>query len=204
MSAKLPAHTNVLIVGGGIAGCSIAYHLTKSGVRDVVLLERRQLTCGTTWHAAGLVGQLRATRTLTELAQYTSELYGSLEAETGGLCTVWEGHVGPGAVGAGPHFHRGRDEFFRIPGRRVAQVVMAVATVVDLVAAKRIRAALQPGELRNQSLIVEHALTGKYSRDHTYRIVPCAARDLHGGVGNYLENRISNRIGYGSVKICRV
>jgi glycine cleavage system aminomethyltransferase T/glycine/D-amino acid oxidase-like deaminating enzyme len=83
MTAKLPAHTNVLIVGGGIAGCSIAYHLTKLGIRDVVLLERKQLTCGTTWHAAGLVGQLRATRTLTEHAQYTSALFGSLEAETG-------------------------------------------------------------------------------------------------------------------------
>ena len=83
MSARLPAHTNVLIIGGGIAGCSIAYHLTKVGIRDVVLVERKQLTCGTTWHAAGLVGQLRATRTLTELAQYTSGLYGSLEAETG-------------------------------------------------------------------------------------------------------------------------
>ena len=83
MTAKLPAHANVLIIGGGIAGCSIAYHLTKLGIRDVVLVERKQLTCGTTWHAAGLVGQLRATRTLTELAQYTSALYGSLEAETG-------------------------------------------------------------------------------------------------------------------------
>jgi 4-methylaminobutanoate oxidase (formaldehyde-forming) len=70
-------------VGGGIAGCSIAYHLTKIGVSDVVLLERRQLTCGTTWHAAGLVGQLRATRNLTELAKYTAGLYRSLEAETG-------------------------------------------------------------------------------------------------------------------------
>jgi 4-methylaminobutanoate oxidase (formaldehyde-forming) len=72
-----------VIVGGGIAGCSIAYHLTKIGVTDVVLLERRQLTCGTTWHAAGLVGQLRATRNLTELAKYTAGLYRSLEAETG-------------------------------------------------------------------------------------------------------------------------
>jgi glycine cleavage system aminomethyltransferase T/glycine/D-amino acid oxidase-like deaminating enzyme len=83
MSIKLPTHTNVLIIGGGIAGCSVAYHLTKLGIRDVVLLERKQLTCGTTWHAAGLVGQLRATRTLTEHAQYTSALFGSLEAETG-------------------------------------------------------------------------------------------------------------------------
>lgn len=79
----VPAHASVVIVGGGIAGCSIAYHLTKIGVTDVVLLERRQLTCGTTWHAAGLVGQLRATRNLTELAKYTASLYRSLEAETG-------------------------------------------------------------------------------------------------------------------------
>ncbi len=79
----LPSRTSVVIVGGGIAGCSIAYHLTKIGVTDVILLERRQLTCGTTWHAAGLVGQLRATRNLTELAKYTAELYRSLEAETG-------------------------------------------------------------------------------------------------------------------------
>jgi len=79
----LPSRASVVIVGGGIAGCSIAYHLTKIGLTDVVLLERRQLTCGTTWHAAGLVGQLRATRNLTELAKYTAELFSSLEAETG-------------------------------------------------------------------------------------------------------------------------
>ncbi len=99
MTAPLPAHTNVLIVGGGIAGCSIAYHLTKLGIRDVVLLERKQLTCGTTWHAAGLVGQLRATRTLTELAQYTSSLYGNLEAETG-QATGFRQH---GAVSVATH-----------------------------------------------------------------------------------------------------
>ncbi len=79
----LPAQASVVIIGGGVAGCSIAYHLTKIGVSDVVLLERRRLTCGTTWHAAGLVGQLRATRNLTELAKYTADLYHSLEAETG-------------------------------------------------------------------------------------------------------------------------
>jgi heterotetrameric sarcosine oxidase gamma subunit len=75
--------TEVVIIGGGIIGCSIAYHLTKLGIKDVTLLERRQLTCGTTWHAAGLVPQLRATRTLTELAKYTSELLKELEYETG-------------------------------------------------------------------------------------------------------------------------
>ena len=58
----LPARADVVIIGGGIVGCSIAYHLTKLGITDVLLLERKQLTCGTTWHAAGLVGQLRATR----------------------------------------------------------------------------------------------------------------------------------------------
>jgi len=79
----LPGHASVIIIGGGIAGCSIAYHLTRLGITDVILLERRQLTCGTTWHAAGLVGQLRATRNLTELAKYTADLYHSLEAETG-------------------------------------------------------------------------------------------------------------------------
>ncbi len=80
---SLPHRAGVVIIGGGIAGCSLAYHLTKIGMTDVVLLERKQLTCGTTWHAAGLVGQLRATRNLTELAKYSADLYGSLEAETG-------------------------------------------------------------------------------------------------------------------------
>lgn len=80
---NIPARADVVIIGGGIIGCSIAYHLTKLGISDVVLLERRQLTCGTTWHAAGLVPQLRATRTLTELAKYTSELLRTLETETG-------------------------------------------------------------------------------------------------------------------------
>src|SRR4029079_647038 len=78
----LPTHARVVVVGGGIVGCSVAYHLAKRGCTDVVLLERRQLTCGTTWHAAGLVGQLRATRNLTRLAQYTTELFATLETET--------------------------------------------------------------------------------------------------------------------------
>ena len=69
--------------GGGIIGCSIAYHLAKLGITDVVLLERRQLTCGTTWHAAGLVGQLRASQNMTRLAKYSADLYTKLEAETG-------------------------------------------------------------------------------------------------------------------------
>jgi len=80
---KLPASASVVIIGGGIIGCSIAYHLAKRGLSDVVLLERKQLTCGTTWHAAGLVSMLWPTPYLTELARYTHELYDSLEEETG-------------------------------------------------------------------------------------------------------------------------
>jgi len=79
----LPSHARVVIVGGGIVGCSVAYHLARRGCTDVLLLERRRLTCGTTWHAAGLLGQLRATQNLTRLAQYTTELYAGLERETG-------------------------------------------------------------------------------------------------------------------------
>ena len=73
----------MVIIGGGIIGCSIAYHLTQIGVTDLILLERKQLTCGTTWHAAGLVGQLRASQNMTRLAQYSTELFSSLASETG-------------------------------------------------------------------------------------------------------------------------
>jgi 4-methylaminobutanoate oxidase (formaldehyde-forming) len=80
---ELPKKAKVVIIGGGVIGCSIAYHLTKIGWDDVVLLERKQLTSGTTWHAAGLVGQLRPSINMTKLAKYTGELYRGLEAETG-------------------------------------------------------------------------------------------------------------------------
>ena len=79
----LPSSARVVIIGGGVIGCSVAYHLTKLGWKDVVLLERKQLTSGTTWHAAGLIAQLRATANMTKLARYSQELYGDLEGETG-------------------------------------------------------------------------------------------------------------------------
>ena len=79
----LPSHARVVIIGGGVIGCSIAYHLTKLGWRDVLLLERQRLTCGTTWHAAGLLTTLRDTITQTRLAKYTQDLYRRLEGETG-------------------------------------------------------------------------------------------------------------------------
>ena len=85
----LPTQSRVIVVGGGIAGVSTAYHLALLGVRDVLLLEQGQLTCGTTWHAAGLVGQTRATRNATRMSRYGIELYASLERETG-LATGWK------------------------------------------------------------------------------------------------------------------
>jgi glycine cleavage system aminomethyltransferase T/glycine/D-amino acid oxidase-like deaminating enzyme len=89
MNGNLPTQARVVIVGGGIVGCSVAYHLTKLGWTDVVLLEQGRLSGGTTWHAAGLVGQLRTHRNLTALAQYSTDLYDTLEAETG-LATGWK------------------------------------------------------------------------------------------------------------------
>jgi 4-methylaminobutanoate oxidase (formaldehyde-forming) len=79
----LPARAQVVIVGGGVIGTSVAYHLTRLGWTDVLLLEQGTLSCGTTWHAAGLVGPLRASESGTRLVQYSADLYQSLEAETG-------------------------------------------------------------------------------------------------------------------------
>jgi 4-methylaminobutanoate oxidase (formaldehyde-forming) len=81
--ADLPTRAQVVVVGGGVSGCSVAYHLTKLGWTDVLLLEQGRLSGGTTWHAAGLVGPLRATEAGTRLVQYSAELYAALEAETG-------------------------------------------------------------------------------------------------------------------------
>ena len=81
--AKVPAAAQVVIIGGGIIGCSTAYHLMHEGVRDVVVLERDRLTSGTTFHAAGLVGQLRASANITRLLKYSVDLYRRLETETG-------------------------------------------------------------------------------------------------------------------------
>lgn len=79
----VPETARAVIIGGGVSGCSVAYHLAKLGWKDVVLLERKQLTSGTTWHAAGLIGQLRASRNMTRLAKYSADLYRTLEEETG-------------------------------------------------------------------------------------------------------------------------
>ena len=82
MEKALPSSTKVVVIGGGVAGCSVAYHLAKFGWKDTILLERDQLTSGTTWHAAGLVGQLGATATITKLRKYSLNLYKELEKKT--------------------------------------------------------------------------------------------------------------------------
>ena len=93
-SMALPSQARVVIIGGGIAGCSVAYHLAKLGWEDVVLLERKKLTSGTTWHAAGLVRASLYTANLTRLAKYTADLYTNLEKETGQAT----GFVQPGSL----------------------------------------------------------------------------------------------------------
>ncbi len=80
---NIPEKARVVIIGGGVIGCSVAYHLAKLGWKEVVLLERKALTSGTTWHAAGLIGQLRSSSNMTKLAKYSRDLYASLEEETG-------------------------------------------------------------------------------------------------------------------------
>ena len=94
MSKTIPTQSRVIIIGGGIVGCSVAYHLTKIGWKDVVLLERKTIASGTTWAAAGLVTQLRQNRQMTNLVKYATELYANLEAETG----VATGYVTTGAI----------------------------------------------------------------------------------------------------------
>ena len=86
--ADLPTQAQVVIIGGGVGGCSIAYHLTLMGWKDVVILERHELTTGSTWHSAGLVGQMRSDANLTRMMHYSTDLYRRLKDETG-QDTAW-------------------------------------------------------------------------------------------------------------------
>ena len=83
MNSPLPSRASAVIIGGGVIGASVAYHLAKKGWQDVVLLERKQYSCGTTWHAAGLVGTMRANETHARLCEYSMSLLPELEQETG-------------------------------------------------------------------------------------------------------------------------
>ena len=89
MPVKLPNHADVVVIGGGIIGCSTAYHLARDHKLNVVLLEQNRITSGSTWHAAGLVGQLRSSASITQVLKYSVDLYKKLEAETE-LQTGWK------------------------------------------------------------------------------------------------------------------
>ena len=86
--SEVPAHASVIVIGGGVMGCSTLYHLAKAGVGDAILLERNELTSGTTWHSAAQVRALRSSKNLTDLVRYSVSLYSSLEQETG-QATGW-------------------------------------------------------------------------------------------------------------------
>lgn len=89
MTMTLPSHAQIVVIGGGIIGCSTAYHLARDHKADVLLVEQGKLTSGSTWHAAGLVGQLRSSASITRVLKYSVDLYKQLEAETG-LATGWK------------------------------------------------------------------------------------------------------------------
>src|SRR5258708_20791203 len=97
MAQALPGRAQVVVIGGGVIGTSVAYHLTALGWTDVLLLEQGQLSCGTTWHAAGLVGQLRASEAGTRLVQYSTRLYKRLQPQTGPATAFRRGGGGRGA-----------------------------------------------------------------------------------------------------------
>ena len=121
----VPDRANVVVVGGGIVGCSIAYHLTRREISDVVVLEQNTLTAGTTWHAAGLVSQLKSTHSLTKLATYSARLFEELEDETGQAT----GYRTPGSVSVADNDERW-EEILR--GATMATGVGVETEVIDL------------------------------------------------------------------------
>ena len=129
MAKSLPGETRVVIIGGGIIGCSLAYHLTKLGWRDVVLLERKKLTSGTTWHAAGLVREMLGSRVLTRLAQISMALFKTLEAETGQATGLKQN----GSLGIAANAARWEEH------RRSAGLARACGVEVELIGPKEAR-----------------------------------------------------------------
>ncbi len=130
MAEPFPEETRVVVIGGGIIGCSLAYHLTKLGWRDVLLLERGKLTCGTTWHAAGLVREMLGSPTLTRLAQYSLALFKTLEQETGQATGLKQN----GSIGIAANAARWEEH------RRAAGLARAVGVEVELITAKEAKA----------------------------------------------------------------
>ena len=123
--AELGSRAQVVIVGGGIVGCSIAYHLTRRGISDVLLIEQGQLTSGTTWHAAGLVSQLKSSHSLTRLATYSARLFEDLEADTGQAT----GYRAPGSISVAAD-HQRWEELLR--GMSMARTVGVDIRQIDL------------------------------------------------------------------------
>ena len=128
-TSSIPDRAQVVIVGGGIIGCSVAYHLTKRGVTDVLLLEQGQLTGGTTWHAAGLVSQLKASHSLTKLATYSARLFEELEAETGQAT----GYTRSGSISVAPDHERWEET---LRGVSMAKTVGVEAYEISLTEAR--------------------------------------------------------------------
>jgi glycine cleavage system aminomethyltransferase T/glycine/D-amino acid oxidase-like deaminating enzyme len=122
---QLPNRTEVLVVGGGVIGCSVAYHLTRRGLTDVTVLEQNELTAGTTWHAAGLVSQLKSSHSLTKLATYSARLFEELEDETGQAT----GYRSQGSISVATDGERW-EEILR--GASMAETCDVVTEVIDL------------------------------------------------------------------------
>ena len=116
--AAFPDQARVVIIGGGVIGCSVAYHLAKLGWRDVVLLEQGRLSCGTTWHAAGLVGQLRAHQNMTRLVQYSAQLYAAARSRNRAGDRLEAMRLGAGRAHAGA---RHAVQAHRIGGERAGR-----------------------------------------------------------------------------------
>src|SRR5262249_19987539 len=125
--ARPPAHPHIVAIGGGIRGCAVAYHLARRGARGIVLAEEGRVRSGTTWHAAGLVGQLRNHESMTRLIRYSADLYARLEAETG-LSTGWK-QCGSLAVA------RSQDRLVQL--RRTASVARAHGVQCEVISAAR-------------------------------------------------------------------
>ena len=136
----LPDSTQVLVIGGGIIGCSVAYHLTKRGITDVTVIEQGQLTGGTTWHAAGLVSQLKASYSLTKLATYSARLFEELEDETGQAT----GYRTPGSISVAADDERW-EEILR--GASMATTFDVETEVIDLDRAKELFPLLNTDDL---------------------------------------------------------
>jgi len=136
----VPARTQVLVIGGGIIGCSIAYHLTRRGITDVTVIEQGELTGGTTWHAAGLVSQLKSSHSLTKLATYSSRLFEDLEAETGQAT----GYRTPGSISVASDNERW-EEILR--GASMASTCDVQTEVIDLDRAKELFPPLNTDDL---------------------------------------------------------